>query len=147
MLALSVAVFNLVSKSFNFLSPTTTSLVAAEADSVVGLERGVFTPPMAAVASSALAVALGGGAVIGAGMAACATPLLGALGVPQSSVLHAPGRAYLLARALGTPASLALLLFLIPAGLPTCLPCLPSFIPFVPFLLSYFGSFLPSFLP
>ena len=101
--------FNLVSKSFNFLSPTTTSLVAAEADSVVGLERGVFTPPMAAVASSALAVALGGGAVIGAGMAACATPLLGALGVPQSSVLHAPGRAYLLARALGTPASLALL--------------------------------------
>jgi putative MATE family efflux protein len=102
-------VFNLVSKSFNFLSPTTTSLVAAEADSEVGLERGVFTPPMAAVASSALAVALGGGAVIGAGMACFASPLLGALGVPRSSALHAPGRAYLLARAVGTPASLALL--------------------------------------
>ena len=101
--------FNLVSKSFNFLSPTTTSLVAAEADSEVGLERGVFTPPMAAVASSALAVALGGGAVIGAGMACFASPLLGALGVPRSSALHAPGRAYLLARAVGTPASLALL--------------------------------------
>lgn len=107
--AVAIAVFNLVSKSFNFLSPTTTSLVAAEADSEVGLERGVFTPPMAAVASSALAVALGGGAVIGAGMACFASPLLGALGVPQGSALHAPGRAYLLARAVGTPASLALL--------------------------------------
>ena len=89
--ALPVAVFNLVSKSFNFLSPTTTSLVAAEADSNVGLERGVFTPPMAVVASSALTVALGGGAVIGAGMACCASPLLAALGVPRSSALHAPG--------------------------------------------------------
>ena len=89
--ALPVAVFNLVSKSFNFLSPTTTSLVAAEADSNVGLERGVFTPPMAVVASSALTVALGGGALIGAGMACFASPLLAALGVPRSSALHAPG--------------------------------------------------------
>ena len=80
--ALPVAVFNLVSKSFNFLSPTTTSLVAAEADSGVGLERGVFTPPMAVVASSALTVALCGGALIGAGMSCCASPLLAALGVP-----------------------------------------------------------------
>ena len=78
--------FNLVSKSFNFLSPTTTSLVAAEADSEVGLERGVFTPPMAAVASSALAVALGGGAVIGAGMACFASPLLGALNACSAGV-------------------------------------------------------------
>ena len=90
--ALAVAVFNLVSKSFNFLSPTTTSLVAAEADSNVGLERGVFTPPMAVVASSALTVALAGGALIGAGMACFASPLLAALGVPRSSALHAPGQ-------------------------------------------------------
>ena len=90
--ALPVAVFNLVSKSFNFLSPTTTSLVAAEADSNIGLERGVFTPPMAVVASSALTVALAGGALIGAGMACFASPLLAALGVPRSSALHAPGQ-------------------------------------------------------
>eukprot|EP00908_Phaeocystis_cordata_P020401 Transcript_32063.p2 GENE.Transcript_32063~~Transcript_32063.p2 ORF type:complete len:523 (+),score=176.60 Transcript_32063:65-1633(+) len=107
--AVAIAVFNLISKTFNFFSPATTSLVAAEADAVVGLERGAFTPPMAGVASSALAVAMGGGLLIGGAMAVLATPLLSVLGLPPSSALHAPGRAYLLARALGTPASLALL--------------------------------------
>lgn len=109
----AVAVFNLVAKTFNFLSPATTSMVAGAAAETISSsslgERGEFSPPMARVASSASAVALSIGSILTLVIVACADPLLTTLGVQASSAVRAPARAYLIARAAGAPATLMLL--------------------------------------
>ncbi|KAL1512354.1 hypothetical protein AB1Y20_005614 [Prymnesium parvum] len=107
----AIAVFNLLAKMFNFLSPATTSLVAAAAGGAADRPppRGSFTPPMARVATSSLAVAFAIGSCLSALILALAAPLLTALGVPLASALRRPARAYLAARAVGAPATLMLL--------------------------------------
>ena len=102
----SIGLFNLLSRTFNFINTATTSSVAAASSDEA---PGVFTTEMGRQASAALAVAVG----VGVGLALLMTlgggALLRLLGVGADSPLRAPARAYLAARAIAAPATLSLM--------------------------------------
>ena len=105
----AISIFNLVSRSFNFLSSATTSAVAAAADE--GTPAGTFTHDMTRQAAAALAVAVVVGTVVALSLIASGGALLGMLGLAgtSSSPLLPPARRYLVARALAAPATLSLM--------------------------------------
>ncbi|CAI5478821.1 unnamed protein product [Closterium sp. Yama58-4] len=110
-IGVSISVFNLVSKVFNFpLLNITTSFVAedgearaksaasASAAGVVGEKRVV------PAVSAALLVGAILGIVEAVVLASAAAPILGAMGVPATSPMRGPALHYLSLRALGAPA-------------------------------------------
>lgn len=108
---LAISVFNLVSKTFNFLSSATTSAVASASceDDEMCVTAGVFSPQMASQAAASLALAAAVGCALVLLLSLSAGPLLRQLGVTAASPLAAPARAYLVVRALGAPAVLMLM--------------------------------------
>ena len=102
---IGVGIFNLVAKAFNFLSPATTSLVAAASPES---EPGEFTTPMLQAVSASLAVASVAGLGIAAALTLGAGRLLNTLGIAAGSPMRPSAVAYLLLRGLSAPASLGL---------------------------------------
>jgi len=100
----AISVFNLVSKTFNFLSSATTSQVASASPDA---PPGEFTAEMIQAASASLTVALVLGCCIAAALVLANGPLLGMLRVAPDQLPSA--RAYLSMRALSAPATLALM--------------------------------------
>jgi len=104
---LAVAIFNLVSKAFNFLSPATTSLVAAASPDNA---PGEFTEPMVRATSASLSIAAVLGLAVAAVLTCGANPILGSLlGLLATDPVRASARAYLIFRGLAAPAGLAML--------------------------------------
>ena len=103
----AISVFNLISRTFNFLSSATTSQVASLAP--LDAEPGVFSAEMSRGAAAALAVAL----VVGLSLALACTLggglVLECVGLPAGSPVRGAARRYLAARALAFPASLSLM--------------------------------------
>lgn len=100
----AISVFNLVSKTFNFLSSATTSQVASASSDA---PPGEFTAEMIRAASASLTVALVLGCCIAAALVLSSGSLLGLLRVAPDQLPSA--RAYLSMRALSAPATLALM--------------------------------------
>ena len=100
----AISVFNLVSKTFNFLSSATTSQVASASPDA---SPGEFTAEMIRAASASLTVALVLGCSIAAVLVLGGGSLLGMLRVAPDQLPSA--RAYLSMRALSAPATLALM--------------------------------------
>lgn len=103
----AISVYNLASRTFNFLSSATTSQVAALMP--VDGEAGVFDGGMSRAASSALAVAVSIGLCLAVLMTVGGGTMLSLLGVSSASEIRAPARRYLAVRALAFPASLSLM--------------------------------------
>jgi putative MATE family efflux protein len=104
---IGISIFNLVAKAFNFLSPATTSLVAAVSSET---DPGQFNEPMIRATSASLSVA----AAIGLAVTAMLTLGSGAIltrvvRMSPTDPLRASARAYLSFRALAAPAVLGML--------------------------------------
>ena len=103
-----ISIFNVVAKAFNFLSPATTSLVAAASSS--GDEAGAFSDSMVRVTSASLAVAAGLGLTVTAALTFSIGSILDVIvRVPPSDPLRASARGYLIFRALAAPGVLGML--------------------------------------
>ena len=102
----SISVFNLLSRTFNFIGTSTTSRVASVSPETA---PGEFTEAMASEAAGSLAVAVTVGVALTLAMTAGGGSLLRLLGVGRGSDLAQPARRYLAARALSAPAALSLM--------------------------------------
>lgn len=103
----AISLFNVISRTFNFLSSATTSQVASLSDP--DAEPGTFNAVMSRGAASALAVALAVGTVLALGCTLGGGMLLGRVGLPIDSPVRGAARRYLAARALAFPATLSLM--------------------------------------
>ena len=103
--AVAVAIFSLVSKTFNFLGSATTTFVA-EASSA-DAAPGEFSVEMARVAAASVVMALALGTCIALGLLAGGGPLLSRLGLAAGSPIRAPAQRYLALRAASAPAVMA----------------------------------------
>ena len=103
--AVAVAIFSLVSKTFNFLGSATTTFVA-EASSA-DAAPGEFSVEMARVAAASVVMALALGTCIALGLLAGGGPLLSRLGLAAGSPMRAPAQRYLALRAASAPAVMA----------------------------------------
>ena len=88
--AVAVAIFSLVSKTFNFLGSATTTFVA-EASSA-DAAPGEFSVEMARVAAASVVMALALGTCIALGLLAGGGPLLSRLGLAAGSPMRAPAQ-------------------------------------------------------
>ncbi len=105
----AVSIFNLISRTFNFLNSATTSAVAAASSDATGPG---FTAEMSRQAAAALAVAIAVGIVVGCVLVTAGDHLLGQLvlaGSGSSAATLASAQRYLFGRALAAPAVLALM--------------------------------------
>lgn len=103
----AISVFSVVSRTFNFLSSATTSVVASLAP--LDAEAGVFDLEMARGAAAALAVAVCIGLVLAVCLSLGGGFILSLLGQPSGSPVRIAAWKYLAARALSFPASLSLM--------------------------------------
>ncbi|CAI7871984.1 unnamed protein product [Closterium sp. NIES-53] len=111
-IGVSISVFNLVSKVFNFpLLNITTSFVAEDGEARAKAEAAsasAAAAPGEKRVVPAVSAALLVGAILGiveaVVLATAAAPILGAMGVPATSPMRGPALHYLSLRALGAPA-------------------------------------------
>lgn len=103
----AISVFNLIARTFNFLSSATTSQVASLMPP--DTEPGVFSVEMARGAAAALAVALTVGLTLALACTLGGGLVLQCVGLPTGSPVRVAARRYLAARALAFPASLSLM--------------------------------------
>lgn len=117
-IGVSVSIFNLISKVFNFpLLNITTSFVSEDGEArakAEGKDAGMSTvvssssssssKPVIPAVSAALLVASILGVIEACVLTAAAAPILGFMGVPESSPMRSPALHYLSLRALSAPA-------------------------------------------
>ena len=103
----AIGAYNVVVRTFNFVSSATTSQVASLAPT--DAEPGTFDLAMSRGAAAALAVALTIGSALLLLLCGGSAMTLRALGVSACSQVHGPARRYLAIRALAAPASLSLM--------------------------------------
>jgi putative MATE family efflux protein len=104
---IGISVFNLVAKAFSFLSPATTSLVAAVASDT---DPGSFNEPMVRATSASLSVAAAVGLAVTAVLTLGSNTILKRLlRVSPTDPLRPSACAYLSFRALAAPAVLGML--------------------------------------
>ena len=103
----AISVFNLISRTFNFLSSATTSQVAALCKS--DAPAGTFDIEMSRAAAAALGVAVSVGLLLTLATTLGGGRILGLLGVAKGSAVRSAARQYLAARAFAFPATLSLM--------------------------------------